>query len=185
MFKHSPIFWIALAASLITGIYGFTAGMGTIAIPYILLNPLVFFWITSWEKFAPIKRSLEVLGALIIFLNIPGSVYLHQLGIQYDIILHFFVSFVIFQVAYLILPILLNDPRMPRTTAAYITIIGGLAFEGAQKLSDTLFGTQLFFDVAQPITLDFALDILTDILGTVVGVIYLKFTAAPSAKDSS
>lgn len=179
MLRHSPIFWVAISVSLITGIYGVITARGVVAIPYAFINPLVLFLITSWKKFEPIKRHLEVLGGLIVFLNIPGSVYLHGLGIQYDIVLHFFVSFVSLQAVYLILPLLLNNPKIPRTTAAIVTVVGGLAFEGIQKLSDLLFGTNLFFDVAQSSRMDFVIDVLTNILGTTVGVVYLKFTSSP------
>ena len=184
MFRHSPIFWVALFSSLATGIYGFITNQEVLAIPYTFINPSLLFLITSLKKFESVKRRLEILAALVIFLNIPGSVYLHRIGFQYDIILHFFVSFAAFQTAYLILPLLLKKPYVPRTTAALITIAGGFIFEGVQKLSDTLFSTALFFDIAQSTQLDFIIDILVNILGVLVGAIFLKFTSAQSSSQA-
>lgn len=178
MLRHRPIFWVAIAASLITGFYGLVTEQMVLFIPYGIINPLLLILVTSLSWLKPIKKDLDIIGALIIFLNIPGSVYLHKIGIQYDIFLHFFVSFLAFWSVYLILNLIVKPKKFARLIAVLITIFGGLAFEGVQKLSDVLFHTQLFFDVVQPIELDFMLDLIMDVLGAVMGAVYIKLTSS-------
>ena len=59
-------------------------------------------------------------------------------------------------------------------TAFIVIAIGGVAFEGFQKLTDVIFGTHLFFDVVQPIGEDFKTDLLMNLIGAVAGFLYLK-----------
>lgn len=169
--KRKLIFWLAIVISIIVGLYGLLTNRMVIFIPYAVINPILFAAITSLKIFENIRGKLERLGAVIIFINIPGSLYLHDLGIQYDVPLHFAVGFIIFSALNYMMPLLLNNQSWNPVANVFLVIIAGLIFEGIQKSSDTLFGTKLFFDASQPIGLDFAIDITMNTLGALTAAI--------------
>ena len=170
--RHKIIFWMAIGASLATGISGLAAGRLIIAIPYAFLNPLLLWIIPSFFKTPEIKNRLEILGSIILLTSIPGSVYFHPRGIQYDVIDHFLSGFLGFIMLATILSLKLKNKKSIFMLSFIGMAVGGLGFEGFQKLSDLILGTKLFFDAAQPIAVDFAIDIIMDIVGAAVGFFY-------------
>lgn len=146
-----------------------------IFIPYVFINPALFFTVTSLKIFEPVKQKLETLGAIALLINIPGSIYLHDLSIQYDIPLHFAAGWIAFFAINSAMPLLIKNVRWTPAAGIFLVIAGGLALEGIQKLSDIIFGTQLFFDVRQPAALDFTIDVLMNALGALTAAMRQNF----------
>lgn len=184
----NKLFIFALIASFITGIYGLAIGDLAIGIPYLLIDPAILIAFGSLRKIKSVAKitsvewqnTIRILGSAILLLNIPGSVYLHSTGLQYDVILHFLSMLLVYIGVVLIYPVIFYHftNRLPghehHIIAAFIiSIVIGFAAEGFQKLIDVIFGTHLFSDVSQPIVVDFLIDILMDVLGAIVGVFYI------------
>ena len=182
------IFNFAILASIAAGVYGYFAKMPVIYIPYIFINPAILIIFGSLRKIKSIEsittngwqEKIRLFAASILLLNIPGSIYLYEAGIQYDIPLHFLALMIIAVALGLLYPVFFYkfQNRLPSLkhilVAIFIlTTISGIAAEGVQKLSDEIFGTKLFFDTAQPIVLDVTIDIAMNIAGTLVGLFYL------------
>ncbi len=133
------------------------------------------YYSDAWKKIA--NQWLVI----ILLLNIPGSVYLHSLGIQYDRFLHYTAAFAAL-IAILIFfsPIMalrfgtrhLNMWSMLRF-AIVATFVGLFLWEGLQWSIDQVFGTQLFHDAVQPITQDATEDVLFGFLGMLTASFYV------------
>lgn len=168
--NHSLIFWVAVAISVIAGLYGLFSGRLVIFFPYALINPLALFLASALVSDLQRRRRLEFFSSLILLANLPGSVFFHGLGIHYDIPLHFLVALFAFNAIVLIL-----SPRYPNTEGLLwrcfiIVFIGGVAFEGLQWLSDNLLGTRLFFNPRIPPYSDGLKDILVNTAGALTGL---------------
>lgn len=117
----------------------------------------------------------------ILVLNAPGSIFLHDLGIQYDRFLHFTAVLVAFPSAMVFLaPIFLR--RHPKRSVArkevlaktFLTVFVGLfLWEAAQWSVDQLFGTQLYHDATQTITRDAIEDVLFGVAGLTIAAFFL------------
>jgi hypothetical protein len=181
--SRSLFFWIGLAASILVGVYGFFyLNDPIIYVPYGLITPLTFIFLTSPRVFAPIRRKLELLGALIIFINIPGSLYLHGLPIQYDIPLHFFMSWIVFEGLYLTFPIIFKK-KVGYPVLVGAVFLGGLLYEGLQNSVDLIFGTNLATDLTQTKLVDFWVDIAVNAMGAIFGV-FAKKISKPASSQS-
>lgn len=147
-------------------------------IAYGFVNPLLFsiprlmFFLPAVRRRVTTEwvRTLELVGIAIIIVNAPGSLVLHDLAIQYDRFLHFAVGFLALPLTVSIIAAIRGadvDAKRSKTfwISALIVFIGLFAFEGVQYSSDRLFGTQLFFDGAQPIEVDFVEDIIFGTIG--------------------
>ena len=185
----NKLFTLTIILSVVGGIFGLITNQMVIFIPYAIINPALMIAFASLRKIKFIQNitlpswqeKIKLLGIITIIINLPGSIYLHRMGVQYDIPLHIMSSFLVFLAFSLIYPITfyLIKRRMPSKkilllTAFIVIAIGGLAFEGFQKLTDMIFGTHLFFDVVQPIGEDFKTDLLMDLIGAAAGFLYLK-----------
>jgi len=173
--KHSVIFWIAIGISLLTGFYGLLSGQLVLFVPYALINPVILFAVSALFKDRHYKYTIELLSSLILFINVPGSVYFHSLGIQYDIPLHLFASFFAFEILAVALFTKIKSRKALLITAFVLVVIGGILFEGVQKTSDILFGTKLFFDEVQYITTDIIVDLSMNTTGALLGLILALF----------
>jgi len=67
-----------------------------------------------------------------------------------------------------------KDKSRALTISGLVTFVGLFVWEGVQFSSDKLFGTRLFFDVAQPIQIDFTEDILFGFAGLLVALLLSK-----------
>lgn len=181
--RHSKVFWVALISCLITGIIGLAEKRPVIYISYLLIDPILFYSLTSLKILRPVRKRAEKIGALILFLNIPGSLYLHNLGIQYDVPLHFFIGMLGLQAAALILPFI-SKIKFSKLAMIGMVFLGGLIFEGVQNLSDILFGTNLATDMTQSKPFDFLIDILMNTLGAAVAAIFSKPASSQSEPAS-
>ncbi len=176
---------LALLFCFSAAVIGYLKGDPSIWIPYAFINPLIFFSPRIVFTFIPSvqKRlsnhwlnNIERIGLGILLVNIPGSLYLHDLGIQYDRILHLSVAYLVFYVVFLVLsPIFTKlpdniDKIKALSIAGFVTSAGLFAWEGMQFSSDKLFGTHLFFDVVQPIARDVTEDILFGLAGTLLAI---------------
>lgn len=168
---------------------GYVKGDPAIWIPYAFINPAIFFLSRGvYEAFPNVRRrvtkewvgNLERLGVGLFLINIPGSLYLHGLGIQYDRFLHFTAAAFGFLIAFLVLSPLftrLPDKKdMPKalTISGLVTFVGLFVWEGIQFSSDRLFGTLLFHDAVQPIALDVTEDILFGFAGMLIALLLLR-----------
>lgn len=185
----NKLFTLTIILSVVGGIFGLITNQMVIFIPYAIINPALMIAFASLRKIKFVENitlpswqeKVKLLSIITIVINLPGSIYLHRMGIQYDIPLHIMSSFLMFLIFSLIYPIIfyLIKRQMPSKkilllTAFIVIVIGGLAFEGFQKLTDVIFGTHLFFDVVQPIGEDFKTDLLMNLIGAVAGFLYLK-----------
>ena len=185
----NKLFTLTIILSVAGGIFGLITNQMVIFIPYAIINPALMIAFASLRKIKFVENitlpswqeKVKLLSIITIVINLPGSIYLHRMGVQYDIPLHIMSAFLVFLAFSLIYPITfyLIKRRMPSKkilllTAFIVIAIGGLAFEGFQKLTDMIFGTHLFFDVVQPIGEDFKTDLLMDLIGAAAGFLYLK-----------
>lgn len=159
-----------------------------VVIPYALVVPLVLLVPRAAYRYlrsavTPLwLASIERLQLYIFALNAPASLWFHHMGFQYDRYLHFMVGALLvpyFFLWYVAIRRRIAPRYMFRIASfilmtAYIGIVSVFAWELYQHTVDTLFGTQLFFDSRQPITVDFWEDIFFGLLGMCVGFIYLR-----------
>lgn len=185
----NKLFPLTIILSVAGGIFGLITNQMVIFISYALINPAVMIAFASLRKIKFVENitlpswqeKIKSLGAITVLIDLPGSLYLHRIGIQYDIPLHIANSFLVFLAFALIYPVIfysiknaLPSKKTILLTAIISIAIGGLAFEGFQKLTDIIFGTHLFFDAVQPISEDFKTDLLMDLIGTAAGFLYIK-----------
>lgn len=185
----NKLFSLTIILSVTGGIFGLITNQMVIFIPYALINPAVMIAFASLRKMKFVENitlpswqeKIKTLSVITVLINLPGSLYLHRIGIQYDIPLHIAAAFLVFLAFALIYPIIfysvknaLPSKKTILLTAIISIAIGGLAFEGFQKLTDIVFGTHLFFDAVQPISEDFKTDLLMDLIGTAAGFLYIK-----------
>lgn len=185
----NKFFLLTIILSVTGGIFGLITNQMVIFISYAIINPAAMIAFASLRKIKFVENitlpswqeKIKSLGAITILINLPGSLYLHRIGIQYDIPLHIASSFLVFLAFTLIYPIIfysvknaLPSKKTILLTAVIAIAVGGLAFEGFQKLTDIVFGTHLFFDTVQPISEDFKTDLLMDLIGTAAGFLYIK-----------
>lgn len=140
----------------------------------------------SAEWLAKMERALFI----IVGLNAPASLYLHNLGFQYDRFLHFAMGAVYFYAFVLLIAIFFEHPDiLMRGTPFVALIVGGIAmaflWEGSQYTLDQLFGIHLFSDRVQDIKRDFWEDIIFGILGGIITLTYLKHRLVSQVKGTS
>lgn len=123
--------------------------------------------------------QVELMLFVVIILNAPASLFLHDMGFQYDRFLHFMMGFVwmplLLALAFPLIK-LSGHQFSKRSLAAMVFAIVFVClflWEGLQFSIDRIFGTKLFFDTTQPIQLDFTEDIIFGFAGAVAGTIYI------------
>jgi len=156
---------------------------------YALFNPLLMIAFASLRKINAIQKltkkewqeKLKLIAAILLLLNLPGSLYLHSLPIQYDIPLHFFATFASLIALMLLYPVLFKIFKGEFPTTKHVIwisfvliVIFGFGLEGFQKTADTIFNTKMFFDVTQPIVVDFWVDISMNVTGALAGLFYMS-----------
>lgn len=156
----------------------FKSGRDVVTLAYGVINPLLVALPRAAYHLLPALRArvtfswvrrLEALSFWLILLNAPGSLFLHDLGIQYDRFLHVSAAAV---VTVILAVILMPIGQAKKAGAA--ACIGVFLWEGIQYGIDRTFGTRLFFDVAQTVMRDASEDILFGFLGIALGIAYLK-----------
>jgi len=185
----SVAFIVATILSLAASAYGLYTEDLTLFIPYLFLHPTLLWFVGSLRLFNPINRittpdwshALQTWMAWAIMFNIFESVFFAEMGFQYDIFLHFGVSFFLTLVTFLLYPViryLITEKVLRRyhsvRAVILIMIIGGIGFEALEAASDTLFQTKLFWDASQSIQVDVAVDLFMDGLGIAVALMYAQ-----------
>lgn len=180
---------VSIALSFITALIEFIGRGETIIIvsyglvvPFFLLLPrIVYTASAALRELANNQwlRRIEQISFVILLLNVPASLILHDLGFQYDRFLHFASGALVFALAVLIyLPIdkKIFHGRISKTrvlTVALVVIFVGIfLWEGYQYAADMLFGTNLFSDAVQEINVDFWEDIVFGAIGILIAFIY-------------
>ena len=185
--------FIGITISLLTAAYElFTQQRGIVLVFYGIVSPLLFLlprfiYYVSWRIKQSMKldriKHIELFGTLIIALNIPNSLFLHAMGIQYDRVLHFLVGMIIVFMMATILSAFYERPEISKkqilTWSGVSVFFGLFIFEWWQFTMDSIFGTKLFFDVTQNIVVDFREDILFGTIGLALGLFYVYFRFAP------
>ena len=182
----------SLAISIITALIEFfTTGRNVILISYGIVIPFFILLPRIFIRFDPgIKkvvgiewvRKIEFFTFFIIIFNAPASLILHDLGFQYDRLLHFvvpFFSLIIFSLLWLPVMKIKRKEIKKRRFLLYIfavLFIGLFLWEALQYNIDQLFGTKLFFDVKQEIKVDFLEDIFFGTCGLFAAIIYLNYS---------
>jgi len=176
-------FITAFTGFLLNGELVFIISYGII-IPLLILLPRI---ITKFDKKLSaviIKKKwlkkVDFYVFFIILFNAPGSLVFHELGFQYDRFLHLGTAFF---AALILLLILLPSAEVRKKKikkSSLLLILFTILFfslflwEAFQYTSDQIFGTKLFFDVKQPIELDFGEDIFFGFLGLMIAIFYIS-----------
>lgn len=155
-------------------------------IPYGIINPLLFSLPRLARAFipavrarvgAPWLRTVESVAVLIILVNAPGSLVLHDLGVQYDRFLHFACGVLILLLAVPIVSAVRGSGASAYKTlwiSVILVFVGLFGFEAFQYSSDRIFGTLLFHDQIQAIQHDVTEDIIFGTLGLAVSALVLR-----------
>jgi len=176
---------LSVAISLLTAGLVFASGRIPVAIMYAVVMPGVLVlpklfrqrlsaWQGPWgdERLRRLNRQFLVIVAM----NAIGTLWLHALPYQYDRLLHFALAFLgIFMAATILFPGRGASPNRSRLMFWSISFvaIGFFVVELTQFGSDAVFGTKMFHDVAQPIEIDLAEDLLFDLLGATTATLLL------------
>lgn len=182
-----PTFWIGLLVSWSTALLALWINPKPVVwIAYGFVNPLLFALPRIAAAVSPAVRArlapswfrtVETVAILVILVNAPGSLVLHDLGVQYDRFLHFTVGAL---VPFLAVPVVAairgRGATRPGTfwIAAALTLIGLFGFELFQFTTDRVFGTLLFHDEVQAIQRDVTEDIMFGTLGLLLSAIVLR-----------
>ncbi|MFH1839397.1 MAG: hypothetical protein ABH820_03920, partial [Patescibacteria group bacterium] len=170
---------IAIIISLITAIIAvFVNPKLVILIPYGVVVPLLvllprFVYSQSSKMREHVNKNwvtnMEMVCVFIILLNAPGSLWLHDTGIQYDRVIHYGAGFFVFFLLLMFYVSLKNieNGKKEKILLAILVVsfVGLFAWEGFQWFLDQNFGTKVFFDLKQSIELDVTEDILYGTLG--------------------
>lgn len=146
--------------------------------PLLILFPRIIYYRWSWIRerttVALIKR-IEFLGALIIIVSVPGSLFFHDLGVQYDRFIHFSTGILLVFMASVIASAFYenhsDNKKHILKWSGIAVFIGFFLFELFQSYMDMIFGTHLFFDLKQDIVIDVTEDILFATFGLVLGLL--------------
>ena len=180
--------FIAIGLCWIAALIGWQIQDPAVWVAYAFINPILFLMPRATFSFVPLIRNrltkewlknVERIGLYVLLVNIPGSVYLHELGIQYDRFLHFAAGLLVYYAAILLLTPLftkqLSGNKKKILGINFIaTFIGLFIWELIQWSSDQLFGTHLFFDSKQPITLDVTEDIIFGFAGLLIALLIFR-----------
>lgn len=178
--------FFSVFTSLSIAIIAFVIGRDTAVIivygfivPILALLPRYLFKISNIR----LLRFVGILLEFIILTSALGSLWLHDLGIQYDRLLHMvnvFLATLLTFVIYLHV-IVMRSKHLKRKeqiilTIFFVMLVGIFLFEGLQYMIDRIFSTTLFFDVIQNIRVDFWEDIFFGFVGLVVAVVYINYS---------
>lgn len=180
---------VGIVISLIVSVYElFTQQRGIVWVAYGIINPLIlllprviyYHWREIRESIAiDTIKSVELFGTFIMAVNIPGSLFFHDIGVQYDRVIHFFTGVLIVLIASLIVALFYKSPLDNKKHilkwSGMAVFLGLFLFELLQFTIDKTFGTHLFFDFKQSITVDFMEDILFGIGGLVLGLLGIYY----------
>lgn len=183
-------YFAGIGISWITAVLSFWFNPKTVLwVSYGIINPILFGLPRFVRSlFPPLRarlsaswlQTVETIGAAIILVNAPGSLILHDMGIQYDRFLHYVAGGLVYFLAIPILgAVFVRHPSTERRKlmliAACVVFVGLFGFETFQWSSDRLFGTELFHDMVQPIERDATEDIIFGTLGMITaGVLMLR-----------
>jgi hypothetical protein len=180
---------LGIIISLIVSVYELlTQQRGIVWIAYGILNPLILLlprvvyyrWrgIRERATIGMVKR-IELFGALVIALNVPGSLFFHDMGVQYDRVIHFSTVILYVLMASLIVSLFYEKPSDNKKHilkwSGIAVFLGLFLFELFQFTLDTVFETHLFFDLKQSITVDILEDILFGTAGLVSGLLLVYY----------
>jgi len=182
---------VGLMISILTSVYEvFTQQRGVVWISYGFINPLLLLlpriiyyrwsWIRERASVVLVKR-VELLGTLILAVSVPGSLFFHDIGVQYDRFIHFSTGILLIFMASLSASIFyknhLDNKKHILKWSGMAVFVGFFLFEFFQFSTDKIFGTHLFFDLKQKITIDVTEDISFATFGLIFGLlaIYHRF----------
>lgn len=180
--------FIGITISLLTAVYELlTQQRGIVWVSYGIVNPILLLLPRIiYYRGQNIKervagnwvKRIELFGALIILLNAPGSLFLHDMGIQYDRFLHFMMGMFGIFITYMIIYTFYKKPEANKKQiliwSGVSILLGLFLFEWWQFTADRLFGSQLFFDTEQNIKTDFWEDIVFGMAGLISGLFLVK-----------
>jgi hypothetical protein len=151
--------------------------------PIFVALPRVFFYVHPYLRLRVNRQwcfMLEFFSFWAILFNAPGTLWLHQAGIQYDRLLHLSAGVITTAtIAVLLVPFFARLPaskmkKIVLSATFTFACFGIFLWEGIQYTSDRLLGSRLFYDVTQNIRQDFLEDIFFGFLGILVGVALLR-----------
>jgi len=139
-------------------------------------------------------RRFDWYAFFIIAINIPGSIYFHDLGIQYDRFIHFgsvFFGTLLVLIFYLLIQIQIRKRHTLKSYTLLFSLVfvfaGLFLWEAYQYTIDAVFGSKIFYDASQSIVLDVKEDILFGLAGLILAIAYINysFTSFLSATSQS
>jgi len=145
------------------------------AILYAIVSPAAILGVGIFAYLHPRADRTWYARALwitlpIVLLNIPGTIVLHSLPLQYDRFLHLAVGFLVLLMAYQLVSLW----SRPLRRALILTIAGLFIFEGFQWSSDRIIGTNMFSDLTQTIERDVTEDIAFGLGGALLAVAWVR-----------
>lgn len=172
---------LALGISWLTAIIELlTSQKMVVYLPYGLIVPLLILLpriVYKYNKNVRRKFNIELVNNIdylvlgLVLVCAPGSLWWHEMGFQYDRLLHFATNVLNVPLAILVIAGLGIEKRKKAFILATILVFAGLfLFEGFQYSMDAVFGTQLFHDAVQNINKDVFEDIIFGVLGGLVGL---------------
>lgn len=172
-------FWIEGRLTIVSRSYGFIVPI------FILLPHVARFFSGSLKKYLNTQwlRLFDWYAFFIIAINIPGSIYFHKIGVQYDRFIHFgsaLFAFLVFLLFLITFQVRIRKKRAKRGAlllfSFVVLFLSLFLWEGYQYTVDGVFGSKLFYDVAQDISVDVWEDILFGLVGLIFGVMYANYS---------
>lgn len=120
-----------------------------------------------------------------------GAYKLYKYGVEYDKILHFFVSTIfVVGVAYFLVHWFHKSRKFAITFSVLSVVIGGILWEGWEVAQDKMFGTQTAGVYGEDYVRDTTLDVFADIGGSILGAYLIlreskRFTQIAESKKES
>jgi len=153
-----------------------------VVVIFFLFLPRIFYSDKQVRKVVSPRwiKELDYYAAFIILLNVPGTLYLYEINVQYDRLTHLscaFLAFIIFTLLWLPTVKKLNFKKL-LVFCFFMCILGLFLWEGVEYITDGFFGTKAFFDIGQDIVTDTTEDIFFGFFGLAFGFIYLSHNSS-------
>jgi len=176
---------LSLLISISAGLFGWVFkgqaeifSIYAIVVPFFLFLPRFFYLDKQVRKVVSTVwiKELDYYAAFIVLLNAPGTLYLYEIDIQYDRLVHLvgaFLAFIVFTMLWLPTVKRLNFKKL-LAFSFFMCIFGLFLWEGVEYITDGFFNTKAFFDIGQDIVTDTTEDIFFGFFGLAFAFIYLS-----------
>ncbi len=153
----------------------------TLIVPILILIPRFIALTYKYLNKNIDRRLIEAMDLIalgMVTISVPASLWWHKMGFQYDRFLHFAIAAMALPLAIILMASFGWEKKVKSRKGflALTTILaaaGLFIFEGYQYSVDQIFGTSLFYDSKQHISVDFSEDIIFGVLGILFSLCFL------------